>query len=527
MRRAIVGLSGGVDSSVAALLLQRAGFSVTGVFMRNWDPRDEAGATGAGAAAACEDSSASDMASARVVASCLRIPLHTVDFSGAYWTGVFEQWLAGYARGVTLNPDAACNRVVKFGAFRELALGRLGGDVVATGHYAQVLPSGGGGGGARLLAAADGAKDQSDFLATVPAGALSRVLMPLGGFSKAQVRAMARDAGLPTAARRESMGICFVGKRRSLADFLSGYLHPTPGELRLLGAPAGGAPLATARCAEALTVGQRARVPGRPEPLFVVANGLRAEAETEAAGGVAGAGAGAGAPRRSPATVWVAPGTRHPALLSTAAAVAVGDFHWVGGALPAALEAAAAAAAARSSRCGVGGSAPSPLLLAAWLRGDAGSDAGAVPSMPVFFRDKHRPCGPGGVAAEPNGPSGLGDVTVASQREFLSACSALCRGGGGGVVAGAAFQPLWRLLMGSGDGANGANEQLLLILRSPLPLRAAAPGQLLVLYSADAVEGEGVARTYAGGEWEGGGRECLGAGPLLCAGVSQWDAEHL
>jgi tRNA (5-methylaminomethyl-2-thiouridylate)-methyltransferase len=508
MRRVIVGLSGGVDSSVAALLLQRAGYRVTGAFMRNWDPRDEAGL--GGPAAACEDSSASDLASARAVAASLRIPLVTLDFSAAYWTGVFEQWLAGYARGVTVNPDAACNRVVKFGAFRELALGRLGGDLVATGHYAQVLPPHGGvggGGGARLLAAADGAKDQSDFLATVPAAALSRVLLPLGGLRKAHVRALARDAGLPSAARRESMGICFVGKRRSLADFLGGYLQPTEGVLRLVGGD--GAPLAAARCAEALTVGQRARVPGQPQALFVVGNGLREREREVPAGG--GGGGGGGAP-----TVWVAPGTRHPALLSSSAAVALSDFHWVAGEPPRLLGDAAAAAA----RGGAGRGA----LLAAWLRGEAGGEA-PLPSMPVFFREKHRPCGPGGLAREPHGPSGLGDVTVATRAEFFSACGAQCGGGGGGSGGsggGGGFRPLWRVL----QARRGAEEDasLLLLLRSREPLRAAAPGQLLVLYSVAPVGEEGVAAACAGGAWEGGGRECFGGGPILCAGASQWDA---
>jgi tRNA (5-methylaminomethyl-2-thiouridylate)-methyltransferase len=498
MRRAIVGLSGGVDSSVAALLLQQAGYSVTGVFMRNWDARDEAGSSGA---APCEDSSASDLASARAVAASLRIPLHTVDFSAAYWTGVFEQWLAGYARGVTLNPDAACNRVVKFGAFRELALGRLGGDVVATGHYAQVLPGEGGGCGARLLAAADGAKDQSDFLATVPSPSLARVLFPLGGFSKAQVRRLARDAGLPTAARAESMGICFVGKRRSLAGFLGGYLRPTAGELRLVGA-AGAPSLGTARCAEALTVGQRARVAGRPEALFVAANGLRAM--TEAAEAAARAG---GAPQpQPPPTVWVVPGTRHPALLSSAVAAEMRDFHWVAGAPPPALGAAADAAVARRAAGGA------PRALAAWLRGECSRE---VPSSSVFFRDKHRPCGAGGVAREPHGPSGIGAATVAARGEFLAACALLCRGRGGAGGGGVEFQPLWSLLC--------ADDAPLLLLRSEQPLRAAAPGQLLVLYTVAPVEAAGVAKTYEGGEWEGGGREVLGAGPILCAGASQWD----
>ena len=212
---AIVGLSGGVDSAVAAWRLQQAGYRVSGLFMVNWT-EDEA--------AYC--SSAEDFQSARAVAEELRIPLHRVDFSAEYRRKVFDQFLADYAAGKTPNPDVLCNREVKFQPFREHAL-RLGADVVATGHYARVAQAED---GPRLLRAADDNKDQTYFLAAVDRRHLERVAFPLGDLTKPQVRALAREAGLPNHQRKDSTGICFIGEREFRA-FLSEYLKPSPGPI--------------------------------------------------------------------------------------------------------------------------------------------------------------------------------------------------------------------------------------------------------------------------------------------------------
>ena len=211
----IVGLSGGVDSAVAAWLLKEQGYRVAGLFMVNWT-EDEAGYC----------SSAEDFQSARAVAEELEIPLHRVDFSAEYRQRVFDLFLADYAAGKTPNPDLLCNREVKFQPFREHAL-RLGADFVATGHYARVeaLED-----GPRLLRAADDNKDQTYFLAAVERQHFARVLFPLGGLAKPEVRAIARRAGLPNHARKDSTGICFIGERE-FRSFLEAYLKPNPGPI--------------------------------------------------------------------------------------------------------------------------------------------------------------------------------------------------------------------------------------------------------------------------------------------------------
>ncbi len=209
----VVGLSGGVDSAVTAWLLREQGYRVSGLFMVNWT-EDEAGYC----------SSAEDFQSARAVAEELGIPLHRVDFSVEYRKRVFELFLAGYQAGKTPNPDLLCNREVKFQPFREHAL-RLGADWVATGHYARVEH---GADGSRLLRAVDDNKDQTYFLAAVAREHFERVLFPLGGLTKPEVRALAQQAGLPNHARKDSTGICFIGERE-FRDFLGQYLKPQPG----------------------------------------------------------------------------------------------------------------------------------------------------------------------------------------------------------------------------------------------------------------------------------------------------------
>jgi tRNA-uridine 2-sulfurtransferase len=221
----IVGMSGGVDSSVAALRLLEAGCHVQGLFMNNW-AEDEQGY--------CQ--SAEDYQSARAVCELLGIPLHYADFSREYRERVFQSFLEDYRAGVTPNPDVLCNREIKFGSFLEHAT-RLGAGRIATGHYARTDGCG------RLLRAADAAKDQTYFLHAVTSAALVRTLFPLGNLCKREVRAIARANGLPNFARKDSTGICFIGER-PFAEFLGRYLPDRPGDIetedgRIVGRHAG------------------------------------------------------------------------------------------------------------------------------------------------------------------------------------------------------------------------------------------------------------------------------------------------
>ncbi len=213
----IVGLSGGVDSAVAALLLRQQGHEVSGLFMKNWEEDDDADYCAA----------AEDLAMARQVADHLDIPLRTVNFASEYWDRVFEHFLQEYAQGRTPNPDVLCNREIKFRAFLDHALS-LGADRIATGHYAQLQPDNG---CCHLLRAADADKDQTYFLYMVGSQQLCRSLFPLGHLTKDQVRAIAREHQLPNHQRKDSTGICFIGERR-FKDFLARYLPAQPGDIR-------------------------------------------------------------------------------------------------------------------------------------------------------------------------------------------------------------------------------------------------------------------------------------------------------
>jgi tRNA-specific 2-thiouridylase len=211
----VVGLSGGVDSAVSALLLKQQGYTVSGVYMVNWTEDEQGYCT-----------AAQDYQDARAVCEELDIPLHRVDFSKEYRARVFDRFLADYAAGKTPNPDVLCNREVKFQPFREHAL-RLGADFIATGHYARIDDAFG---GARLLRAADADKDQTYFLAAVARPMLERVLFPVGGLTKPEVRRIAQQAGLPNHRKEDSTGICFIGER-PMREFLSRYLTPAPGPI--------------------------------------------------------------------------------------------------------------------------------------------------------------------------------------------------------------------------------------------------------------------------------------------------------
>jgi len=215
----VVGMSGGVDSSVAALLLKQQGYRVIGLFMKNWDEIDENGVCPA----------ERDYEDVVRVCERLDIPYYSVEFVKEYWDNVFVRFLREYESGYTPNPDILCNREIKFNAFLKKALA-LGADYLATGHYCQVEHSPE---GARLLKGIDPGKDQTYFLNAVDGGALERVLFPIGHLMKSQVRELALAHGLPTHAKKDSTGICFIGER-DFQKFLSQYVQAKPGKIQTL-----------------------------------------------------------------------------------------------------------------------------------------------------------------------------------------------------------------------------------------------------------------------------------------------------
>ncbi|GHB27719.1 tRNA-specific 2-thiouridylase MnmA [Salinicola rhizosphaerae] len=210
-------MSGGVDSSVTALLLLEQGYHVEGLFMKNWDEDDGTDYCTAMA----------DLADAEAVCATLGIKLHTANFAAEYWDNVFEHFLAEYQAGRTPNPDILCNREIKFKVFLDYAE-MLGADLIATGHYVRRRLSDSG--QAELLKGLDGNKDQSYFLHAVPGAAIARTLFPVGELEKPEVRALAERHGLATARKKDSTGICFIGERR-FSDFLKQYLPAQPGRI--------------------------------------------------------------------------------------------------------------------------------------------------------------------------------------------------------------------------------------------------------------------------------------------------------
>ena len=218
-QKVMVGMSGGVDSSVAALLLLEAGYQVEGLFMKNWEEDD-----GTEYCTAIQD-----LEDAQSVADSLGIKLHSANFAAEYWDGVFEHFLAEYRAGRTPNPDILCNREIKFRAFLDYAT-TLGADLIATGHYAR---KGEQNGRATLLKGLDGNKDQSYFLHQVDHTALARSLFPLGETTKTSIRDIAERAGFTNARKRDSTGICFIGERR-FKDFLQQYLPAQPGDIETI-----------------------------------------------------------------------------------------------------------------------------------------------------------------------------------------------------------------------------------------------------------------------------------------------------
>ncbi|MCR2044105.1 tRNA 2-thiouridine(34) synthase MnmA [Anaerosalibacter massiliensis] len=215
-KRVILGMSGGVDSSVSALLLKEAGYEVIGLFMKNWDEKDEYGVC-----TATEDSN-----DARRVATQLEIPYYTINFEKEYWDRVFTYFLNEYNKGRTPNPDVMCNQEIKFNAFLDYAL-KLDADYIAMGHYAQVEKKDG---KYYLLRGKDKNKDQSYFLARIGQKALSRTIFPVGHLEKKQVRELAEKHNLYTAKKKDSTGICFIGER-NFDEFLDKYLLSKEGDI--------------------------------------------------------------------------------------------------------------------------------------------------------------------------------------------------------------------------------------------------------------------------------------------------------
>ncbi|KAL1915197.1 uncharacterized protein VTP21DRAFT_7473 [Calcarisporiella thermophila] len=284
--KVILGMSGGVDSSVSAYLLQQKGYDVEGVYMRNWDSRDEDSSP-------CP--SLEDQQDVARVCEQLGIKWRLVDFSREYWIKVFAKALEEFEAGRTPNPDVACNREIKFGVLMERILGD--GAWIATGHYARLDRSGQ---GVRLLRGSDRNKDQTYFLSTVPAPQLSRAIFPIGEMNKADVKALARKLGLATAGKRESMGICFVGNKRKFGDFIAEYIPQNPGPVKtheglLIGEHKG---------LFHYTIGQASRFCHGSSKWVV----WRKDMSTN--------------------TLVVVPGTNHPLLFSKA--LVAGDWNWIG-----------------------------------------------------------------------------------------------------------------------------------------------------------------------------------------------------
>lgn len=215
-KKVIIGMSGGVDSSVAALLLLKQGYAVEGLFMKNWEEDDQDG----------HCSASVDLADAQAVCDHLGIKLHKINFAAEYWDRVFSNFLQEYSAGRTPNPDILCNKEIKFKAFLDYAL-HLGADYIATGHYAGISYQDG---VYQLLKATDQNKDQSYFLYTLGQQQLSKALFPLATIDKTTVRQIASKAGYLNCTKKDSTGICFIGERK-FKDFLQKFLPAIPGEI--------------------------------------------------------------------------------------------------------------------------------------------------------------------------------------------------------------------------------------------------------------------------------------------------------
>lgn len=290
----IVGLSGGVDSAVAALLLIEQGYNVQGLFMKNWEDDDTE----------TECTAEQDLADAKQVCTELGIPLHQANFSSEYRQQVFDHCLREFEAGRTPNPDVLCNREIKFRAFLDHAV-RLGADRVATGHYARVVESGA---GVEMHRGCDAGKDQTYFLYMVGQESLQRTLFPIGHLQKTEVRRLAEDAGFDNFEKKDSTGICFIGERDFQA-FLARYIRREPGLI----VSVDGEALGEHQGLSFYTLGQRQGLgiggrPGASAPWYVVHKDMPGN------------------------RLIVAQGHDHPALLSTG--LVADQLHWIGGTPP-------------------------------------------------------------------------------------------------------------------------------------------------------------------------------------------------
>ncbi|CAG7655162.1 tRNA 2-thiouridine(34) synthase MnmA [Paenibacillus allorhizosphaerae] len=291
--RIVLGMSGGVDSSVSALLLKEQGYEVIGVFMKNWDDTDEFG----------HCTAEEDAEDVRRVCDQIGIPYYTVNFEKQYMDKVFSYFLDEYRKGRTPNPDVMCNREIKFGEFLQKAL-ELGADYIATGHYARVDQVDG---KYRLLRGEDANKDQTYFLHALNQYQLSKAMFPIGNIPKPEVRAIAEKSGLATAKKKDSTGVCFIGER-NFKEFLSGYLPAQPGDMRTLEGEVKGRHDGLMY----YTLGQRQGLgiggSGTGEPWFVASKDLEKN------------------------ILYVVQGEKHPALYSKG--LLASDLNWIAGEPP-------------------------------------------------------------------------------------------------------------------------------------------------------------------------------------------------
>jgi tRNA-specific 2-thiouridylase len=288
--KVILGMSGGVDSSVSAVLLKEAGYDVVGLFMKNWDEKDENGVC----------TSTEDAEDAKRVASELGFQCYTINFEKEYWERVFSYFLSEYKKGRTPNPDVMCNQEIKFNAFLDYAM-KLDADYIAMGHYAQVEERNG---EFLLLRGKDQGKDQSYFLSRISQNALSKSLFPIGHLEKKRVREIAEEYSLYTANKKDSTGICFIGER-DFDEFLDKYLLSEEGDIIDVDGSAIGRHTGLIH----YTLGQRKGIGiggvGTGEPWFVVGKSLKNN------------------------LLYVAQGENHPALFSTS--LEGEDPSWIAG----------------------------------------------------------------------------------------------------------------------------------------------------------------------------------------------------